>query len=103
LADHADQSWPQGISAITLFVEDLEGAKEFHGRAFDLPVVFEDSTSAVYRFVDTVINLLKSTAADELIAPASVGTPGAGARMQLTLEVDGSTQSSACRGLLRSF
>lgn len=88
MADRADQSWPQGISAITLFVEDLEAAKEFYGRAFDLPVVFEDSASAVFRFGDTLINLLKTTAADELIAPALVGRPGAGARMQLTLEVD---------------
>ena len=81
-------SWPNGISAITLFVEDLAAAKEFYERAFGLPVVFEDDASAVFNFGNTLINLLKATAAPELIEPASVAPPDAGSRMQFTITVD---------------
>ena len=38
-------SWPGGIEAVTLFVEDLDTAKEFYGRAFGLPVTYEDDDS----------------------------------------------------------
>ena len=81
-------SWPGGISAITLFVEDLPAAKEFYGRAFGLPVVFEDDASAVLRFGNTLINLLKATEGVGLIAPATVAPPEAGSRMQFTIDVD---------------
>jgi catechol 2,3-dioxygenase-like lactoylglutathione lyase family enzyme len=80
--------WPSGIAAITLFVEDLAAAKSFYGLAFGLPVHFEDPNSAVFRFGDTLINLLDAREAPDLIAPAPVGLPGAGARFQFTLEVD---------------
>jgi catechol 2,3-dioxygenase-like lactoylglutathione lyase family enzyme len=81
-------SWPGGIGAITLFVEDLPAAKEFYGRAFGLPVVFEDDASAVFRFADTLINLLKATEGVGLIAPAAVAPPEAGSRMQFTIDVE---------------
>ena len=80
--------WPKGIAAITLFVEDLEAAKAFYVRVFGLPVFFEDPNSAVFKFGDTLINLLDAREAPELIAPAPIGVPGAGARFQFTLEVD---------------
>ena len=51
-------AWPRGIFAITLFVENLEEAKEFYQRVFGLPVDYEDSNSAVFKFGDTLINLL---------------------------------------------
>jgi catechol 2,3-dioxygenase-like lactoylglutathione lyase family enzyme len=81
-------SWPKGIGAITLFVEDLEAAKRFYGEAFGLPIVFEDDNSAVFNFGNTIINLLKTSAARELIEPAAVASREAGARVQFTIEVD---------------
>jgi lactoylglutathione lyase len=81
-------TWPGGISAITLFVEDLEAAKEFYDRAFGLPIFFEDPDSAVYNFGNTLINLLKIAEAPSLIAPAKVATPDAGSRVQFTIDVD---------------
>ena len=81
-------SWPGGIGAITLFVEDLDAAKEFYGRVFGLPVMYEDENSAVFKFENTLINLLKTSAAVELIDPAPVANRDAGARAQFTLEVD---------------
>jgi catechol 2,3-dioxygenase-like lactoylglutathione lyase family enzyme len=81
-------SWVKGISAITLFVEDLGAAKQFYQEVFDLSVAFEDDDSAVFKFGNTLVNLLKSTAATELIDPAPVATREAGSRFQLTIEVD---------------
>jgi catechol 2,3-dioxygenase-like lactoylglutathione lyase family enzyme len=42
-------TWPAGIGAITLFVEDLAATKRFYQKTFGLPVVFEDDSSAVFR------------------------------------------------------
>jgi catechol 2,3-dioxygenase-like lactoylglutathione lyase family enzyme len=84
----ADPSWATAIHAITLFVEDLPAAREFYGRAFGLPVYFEDDNSAVFKFGPTLINLLMVEEAPELVAPARVAIPDAGSRMQLTVRVD---------------
>jgi len=81
-------SWPSGISAITLFVEDLPVAKEFYGRAFGLPIHYEDGASAVFKFGDTLVNLLTIGEAPDLIAPAAVAPPEAGSRFQFTIPVD---------------
>jgi len=81
-------AWPGGISAITLFVEDLAAAKRFYGDVFQLPVFFEDDNSAVFKFGDTLVNLLEASEASELVAPATVATPHAGVRFQFTLGVD---------------
>ena len=81
-------AWPSGIAAITLFVEDLEAAKRFYLDVFDLPVFFEDGNSAVFRFGETLVNLLRTTEAPDLIAPAPVAAPTAGARFQFTLAVE---------------
>ncbi len=81
-------AWPTGIGAITLFVEDVAGAKQFYREVFGLPVVFEDDDSAVFRFGATLVNLLTTSAARELIEPAVVAPRDAGSRLQLTIEVD---------------
>ncbi len=76
------------VGAITLFTEDLERSKLFYQDVFGLPVAFEDENSAVFKFENTVINLLKIPAARELIEPGAVAGPGAGSRFQLTVGVD---------------
>ncbi|MEV5607302.1 VOC family protein [Streptomyces sp. NPDC052225] len=81
-------AWPTGISAITLFTEDLDATKQFYQEVFGLPVAFENDNSAVFEFGNTIINLLTATAAPELIAPARVAQPDVGSRLQLTLPVD---------------
>ena len=80
--------WPKGISAITLFVEDLESTKQFYGKVFGLPVVFEDNNSTVFKFADTLVNLLKITEAQGLIEPAKVASHEAGSRFVFTITVD---------------
>lgn len=81
-------SWPGTIEAVTLFVEDLENAEQFYRETFGLPVAFEDENSVVFNFGNTVINLLRASAAEELIAPAVVGNQADGPRMQFTIGVD---------------
>lgn len=79
---------PKNIDAITLFVEDLERSKVFYQEVFGLSVFFEDENSAVFKFENTLINLLKIPAARDLIEPGAVASPGAGSRFQLTIPVD---------------
>ena len=81
-------SWPRGIGAITLFVEDLEAAKGFYREVFGLPVMLEDDDSAVFDFGNTIVNLLKTAAAGELVEPAAVASLEAGSRHVFTIEVD---------------
>jgi catechol 2,3-dioxygenase-like lactoylglutathione lyase family enzyme len=81
-------SWPTGIFAVTLFVEDLPAAKQFYLRVFGLPVDYEDDNSAVFKFGNTLINLLKTTAARELIEPAPVARREAGTRFVFTIHVE---------------
>jgi catechol 2,3-dioxygenase-like lactoylglutathione lyase family enzyme len=81
-------AWPKGIFAVTLFTENLEADKAFYQRVFGLPIDFEDPTSAVFKFGDTLINLLKIEQADELIAPAKVANREAGTRFLFTISVE---------------
>jgi catechol 2,3-dioxygenase-like lactoylglutathione lyase family enzyme len=77
-----------GIGAITLFVQDVGRAKSWYQTVFDRPTVYEDDVSAVMKFEGTLVNLLQANQAEELIAPAPVGLPGAGSQLQLTIWVD---------------
>jgi catechol 2,3-dioxygenase-like lactoylglutathione lyase family enzyme len=85
--EHMD-GWPKGISAITLFAEDLATTKAFYQEVFGLPVHYEDDASAVFSFGNTLINLLTATEGVDLIAPAAIAPPNAGARVQFTITVD---------------
>lgn len=81
-------AWPKAIETITLFVDDLDVARDFYQRVFGLPVWYEDNDSIVFKFGYTLINLLKSTEAAELVAPARVGGREGGARFVFTLDVE---------------
>lgn len=81
-------TWPKGIHAITLFVEDLAAAREFYHRVFGLPIHYEDSDSAVFNFGNVLINLLAISEAPALVGPAKVADPEAGSRFQFTIPVD---------------
>jgi catechol 2,3-dioxygenase-like lactoylglutathione lyase family enzyme len=94
--------WPGGIAAITLFVEDLEAARRFYQEVFGLPVFYEDDNSTVFRFGDTLVNLLRAGEAPSLVAPATVAPPEAGVRFQFTLgveDVDGMSDELRSRGV----
>jgi catechol 2,3-dioxygenase-like lactoylglutathione lyase family enzyme len=90
--------WPD-ISAITLFVEDLGAARTFYEAAFGLPIHFEDPHSVVFKFGDTLLNLLVESAVLELISPSASAPPEAGSRVVLTLMVDDVDET--CAGLAK--
>jgi lactoylglutathione lyase len=78
----------QDVSAISLFVEDLETAKSFYRDVFGVQVVFEDETSVCVKFDRLFVNLLLLSAAQELVEPGVVAGPDAGSRFQLSIWVD---------------
>jgi catechol 2,3-dioxygenase-like lactoylglutathione lyase family enzyme len=82
------ETWPAGVGALTLFVEDLPEAKAFYTAVFDLSVLYEDESSAAFRFGNTVVNLLRVQAASALIDPAPVGAEDTASRSVFTVEVD---------------
>lgn len=82
------EKWPGSISAITIFVEDLAASRRFYAEVFGLPVMFEDDDSVVFKFDNTLVNLLATTAAAGLIEPAAVADPDSGSRVQLTITVE---------------
>jgi catechol 2,3-dioxygenase-like lactoylglutathione lyase family enzyme len=55
---------------------------------FGLASVYEDENSAVFRFGETLVNLLAAHEAPGLVEPATVAGPAADVRFQFTLEVD---------------
>jgi catechol 2,3-dioxygenase-like lactoylglutathione lyase family enzyme len=85
----------KSVGAITLFVEDPRRSQSFYEKVFALPVIWEDEDSAAFRFENTIVNLLKMSAAHELIEPGSVASREAGSRFQLTIWVDDADAVSA--------
>jgi catechol 2,3-dioxygenase-like lactoylglutathione lyase family enzyme len=76
------------VGAITMFVEDTGRSKSFYERVWDLSPIYEDENAVAFAFENLIVNLLKTSAAHELIEPAAVAAPDAGARFQLTVGVD---------------
>ncbi len=76
------------IEVITLFVEDIGEARSFYQTVFAPEIVYQDEVSAVLKFAGTMVNLLVSTQAPELVAPSAVARPHAGSRVLLTIKVD---------------
>jgi catechol 2,3-dioxygenase-like lactoylglutathione lyase family enzyme len=76
------------LEVITLFVEDLPATKTFYTDVFGQEVIYEDDESAVIKLKNVLINLLLTSEAHGLIAPASVAAADAGARALLTIHVN---------------
>jgi len=75
------------VHVITLFFEDVAGAKTFYERVFDAPVVYEDEDSLVLGFSGVMVNLLKLGSAPELVEPNAVAPAKDGVSVLLTIEV----------------
>ena len=89
LSRGADVSEPlRKISAMSLFVEDVQRAKSFYQDVFDVQVVYEDEVSAAMQFENVIINLLAVSEAPGLVEPGPVGGRDAGARFQLSIWVE---------------
>ena len=79
---------PQRVGALTLFVEDPQRSKAFYGDVFGAAVIYEDETSAAFKFENLIVNTVTTESAHELIEPGPVGDRDAGSRFQLTIPVD---------------
>jgi lactoylglutathione lyase len=77
----------QAIEVITIFAEDLPTTKGFYSEVFGLPLVFEDAVSAVFKFDNLLLNVLRISEAPKLVEPAPVGLAGAGVRYMPTIKV----------------
>jgi catechol 2,3-dioxygenase-like lactoylglutathione lyase family enzyme len=78
----------RSVGAVTLFVAHPHRSKLFYEEVFGVPLVYEDSSSAAFRFENMIVNLLQSSAARDLIEPAAVAGGDAGSRFQLSIWVD---------------
>ena len=75
------------ISAVSLFVEDLQAAKTFYHDVFGVTVLFEDEASVAVKFDNLIINLLRVQNAQEIVEPGTVATRDTGHRFQLSIWV----------------
>ena len=78
----------KNVGAITMFIDDVQRSRSFYEQVFDAQAVYEDESAVAFQFENTIVNLLKTDAAPELIGPATVGRRDAGSRFQLTIGVD---------------
>jgi len=85
------------VSAISLFVEDLQRAKSFYREVFGVDVIFEDEHSVVVQFGELLVNLLLSSAAAQQVEPAPVAGRESGSRFQLSIFIE--DVDSACAAL----
>jgi len=92
----------KSVGAITLFVEDPRRSKSFYEDVFDVPAIYEDEDAAAFKFENTIVNLLRTPAARDLIDPGAVASRDAGSRFQLTIwvdDADGACAELASRGV----
>ena len=90
------------LGAITMFVDDPKRSKSFYENLFDAPAVYEDENSVVFKFENTIVNLLARSEARALIEPAPVSSGGAGSSFQLTIwveDADAAVAELASRGV----
>ena len=90
------------LGAITLFVDDPRRAQAFYERTFELSPIWQDDDSATFKFENTLVNVLKASAAPEVVEPAEVAASGSGAHALLTVwveDADGTCAELAKRGV----
>jgi catechol 2,3-dioxygenase-like lactoylglutathione lyase family enzyme len=83
------------VEVITIFTEDLPATKAFYSDVFGLPLVFEDAVSAVFKFDNLLLNVLRVSEAPKLVEPAPLGATGAGARYMATIRVADADETCA--------
>jgi len=78
---------PGNVTAITLFVSDIDRSKAFYTALLERDPVFTDDVAATFQLDHVLLNVLAVTDAPELVEPAAVDTPVAVAAM-LTIAVE---------------
>ena len=91
------------FSAITLFVKDVVVAKSFYMRVFDIPIHYESADSVVFKLGNTLLNLLKDTEAEGLLAPVAIVPNSAGQQALFTItvaDVDAECERLVTKGII---
>jgi lactoylglutathione lyase len=78
---------PGNITAITIFVSDIDRSKAFYTTLLERDPVYTDDVAATFRLDHVLLNVLAVTDASELVEPASVATPVTTSSL-LTITVD---------------
>ena len=81
------------VSAISLFVEDLQTAKSFYQAVFGVEVVFEDETSVCVKFDQLFVNLLLSSSAPA-VTPVRASSSASGSTTSMPCAPN--SRSAAC-------
>jgi catechol 2,3-dioxygenase-like lactoylglutathione lyase family enzyme len=92
----------KSVGAITMFIDDTQRSKAFYEQVFGAKAVYEDEDAVAFEFENMVVNMLRLSAAHELIAPAPVGDADAPRRFQLTIwvqDTDAVCEQLAARGV----
>lgn len=76
------------LSAISLFVENLQATKAFYREVFGVEVIVEDESSVAVGFENVIVNLLRIESARELVEPGLVAERESGSRVQLSIWVE---------------
>jgi catechol 2,3-dioxygenase-like lactoylglutathione lyase family enzyme len=92
---------PGNVSAITLFVSDIDASKTWYGTLLEGDAIFQDDVSAAFRLDHVIVNLLAVTDAPELVEPAAVATPvTVSALLTITVEdCDAACAALAAKGV----
>jgi catechol 2,3-dioxygenase-like lactoylglutathione lyase family enzyme len=79
----------KSVSAITLFVEDVQRSKEFYERVFEVDGVDEDETTVILKFDNLFLRLLaRGAAEEEMLGQVPLADSGSGASFELAIFVD---------------
>ena len=82
------KDWPGAVTAITVVTDDIAATRAFYVNVFELEPFFEDGGSAVFKFGNTLLNVLQAAEAVDLFAPDEVGAYDTRPRVLFTLDVD---------------
>ncbi len=87
------------IDVINVFAKDPPATRSFYQEILNLPLTFEDENSAVFKLENLMISLWDVSVAGDLVAPAPIASPSAGARCVFSMFVD--DVDAACAELTR--
>ena len=75
------------LFAITLYCKDLDQSIEFYRELMELEVVYQDAGSCVFGLGGTVLNLIPTKSAPELVSPMPIADTSAASSNLFTIQV----------------
>ncbi|MCF8528719.1 MAG: VOC family protein [Aquiluna sp.] len=75
------------LFAITLYCKDLGASIEFYRELMELEIVYQDAGSCVFGLGGTVLNLIPTKSAPELVSPMLIADTSAASSSLFTIQV----------------